>query len=142
VLGVVFVVLLLVWLVVNAIKTPTDFFNVALIGFTQGSVYALVALGYTLVYGILQLINFAHGDVFALSGLVSSSLIVSVFNLSTGDSLLALVGGLVATFAIAAASWSCAVARIAFPWRVRWTSQISARRTGTVRMTTRSLFQV
>ena len=39
------------------------------IGITNGCVYALVALGYTLVYGILELINFAHGDVFMLGGM-------------------------------------------------------------------------
>lgn len=33
-------------------------------GFTRGSIYALIALGYTLVYGVLRMINFAHGDVF------------------------------------------------------------------------------
>ncbi|HMM72678.1 MAG TPA: branched-chain amino acid ABC transporter permease, partial [Rhodocyclaceae bacterium] len=32
-------------------------------GLTLGSIYALVALGYTMVYGIIQLINFAHGEV-------------------------------------------------------------------------------
>ncbi|MGA8014494.1 MAG: branched-chain amino acid ABC transporter permease, partial [Candidatus Dormiibacterota bacterium] len=35
---------------------------------TLGAIYALVAVGYTMVYGIIELINFAHGDVFALSG--------------------------------------------------------------------------
>ena len=35
-------------------------------GFIQGSLYALVALGYTMVYGIIQLINFAHGEVLML----------------------------------------------------------------------------
>jgi len=40
-------------------------------GLTRGAVFALVALGYTMVYGIIQLINFAHGDVFML-GLVIS----------------------------------------------------------------------
>ena len=59
-----------IWLVVNFFKDPTEFINVGLIGLTNGAIYGLVALGYTLVYGILQLINFAHGDVFALSGLV------------------------------------------------------------------------
>ena len=39
--------------------------------------YALVALGYTLVYGILELINFAHGDVFMLGGMISGTMIVS-----------------------------------------------------------------
>jgi branched-chain amino acid transport system permease protein len=36
------------------------------IGLTQGAIYALIALGYTLVYGVLRLINFAHGDVYML----------------------------------------------------------------------------
>ena len=87
----------------NAIKTPTDFFNVLLIGITQGSVYALVALGYTLVYGILQLINFAHGDVFALSGLFSTTVILSWFGLSDASAILGIVVGLGATFVIVAA---------------------------------------
>ena len=40
-------------------------------GLVLGSVYALVALGYTMVYGILQLINFAHGDVVMIGAMVS-----------------------------------------------------------------------
>src|SRR5215475_15006162 len=100
VLGLILVALLFVWLIKNAIDTPRDFFNVALIGLTQGSVYALVALGYTLVYGILQLINFAHGDVFALTGLFASTLIVSHFNLNSGDPATTILLGLGATFLI------------------------------------------
>jgi branched-chain amino acid transport system permease protein len=92
--GFFFVGLVGVWLLVNLIRTPSDFFTVFLIGLTTGSVYALIALGYTLVYGILQLINFAHGDVFALCGLVASTLIVSVFGLDEASSVLAIVGGL------------------------------------------------
>jgi branched-chain amino acid transport system permease protein len=45
------------------------------IGLQQGSLYALVALGYTLVYGVLQLINFAHSEVF-MSGAFGSFLVV------------------------------------------------------------------
>lgn len=37
-------------------------------GFAQGSIYALIALGYTMVYGILKLINFAHGELYMLGG--------------------------------------------------------------------------
>ncbi|MCS7217107.1 MAG: branched-chain amino acid ABC transporter permease [Candidatus Bipolaricaulota bacterium] len=37
-------------------------------GFTLGSLYALIAIGYTLVYGILRFINFAHGDIFMFAG--------------------------------------------------------------------------
>ena len=67
-IGLVFVAFLLFWLAVNLVKTPADFVEIFLIGLTTGCVYALVALGYTLVYGILELINFAHGDVFMLGG--------------------------------------------------------------------------
>jgi branched-chain amino acid transport system permease protein len=50
----------------------------------------------------LQLINFAHGDVFALSGLVASTFIVSLFGLNAGNATPVLIGGLVATFVVAA----------------------------------------
>jgi len=83
-----------VWLLVNFVKGPQEFVNVALDGLTRGSIYGVVALGYTLVYGILQLINFAHGDVFALSGLVAWSVIVNVLGLDTGESVGAIIGGL------------------------------------------------
>ena len=39
-------------------------------GISVGGQYALIAIGYTMVYGILRLINFAHGDVFMVAGLV------------------------------------------------------------------------
>jgi branched-chain amino acid transport system permease protein len=57
------------WLVINIVENPGLFFSALLIGLTNGCIYALVALGYTLVYGILELINFAHGDVFMLGGM-------------------------------------------------------------------------
>jgi len=44
-------------------------------GLTLGSVYAMVALGYTMVYGIIQLINFAHGEVVMLGAMVAFSVI-------------------------------------------------------------------
>jgi branched-chain amino acid transport system permease protein len=93
VLGILFIVLIVVWLGANLVDDPQEFINVTLIGLTTGSVYALVALGYTLVYGILQLINFAHGDVFALSGLIASSIIAEVLNLSGADAALVIIGG-------------------------------------------------
>ena len=71
--GLSLVALLLFWLAVNLVKEPADFVEVALIGLTTGCLYALIALGYTLVYGILELINFAHGDVFMLGGMISAT---------------------------------------------------------------------
>jgi branched-chain amino acid transport system permease protein len=53
-----------------------DFLNYVILGLTRGSMYALIALGYTLVYGVLQLINFAHSEVF-MSGAFGSYLVVS-----------------------------------------------------------------
>ncbi len=43
-----------------------NFFELTVTGLTQGSIYALIALGYTLVYGVLKLINFAHSEVFMI----------------------------------------------------------------------------
>jgi branched-chain amino acid transport system permease protein len=85
VLGLVFVALLLIWLLVNLIRTPADFFSVFLIGITLGCMYALIALGYTLVYGILELINFAHGDVFMLGGMFAITYATSIFGLKEGQ---------------------------------------------------------
>jgi branched-chain amino acid transport system permease protein len=92
--------LILLWLGVNLVQDPTEFFSVFLIGLTTGAVYGLVALGYTLVYGILQLINFAHGDVFALCGLFASTVILTVFDLSGESAAIVIIGGLAATLAI------------------------------------------
>src|SRR5207247_6357057 len=76
------VAILVAWLAINLGKGPSYFVTIALIGLTNGALYALVALGYTLVYGILELINFAHGDVFMLGAMFSSAMLVSVFGLS------------------------------------------------------------
>src|SRR5690242_20904435 len=47
-------------------------------GITRGSIFALIALGYTMVYGIIELINFAHGDIFMLGLMVSLTLLVDL----------------------------------------------------------------
>jgi branched-chain amino acid transport system permease protein len=87
--------LLIVWLIVIFVKGPAVFMTVFFIGLTNGAVYALVALGYTLVYGILELINFAHGDVFMLGGMISSTFILSVFNLGANAALSSLIPAII-----------------------------------------------
>ena len=84
-IGLCLVGLVVFWLIVNLVKDPSLFFQVTLIGITNGCIYALVALGYTLVYGILELINFAHGDVFMLGGMFSVTL-ATWFGLEAGQS--------------------------------------------------------
>ena len=54
------------------------FFELFLGGLTRGSIYALIALGYTMVYGIIELINFAHGEIYmigAFTGLIVAGLL-------------------------------------------------------------------
>ena len=53
-------------------------------GLTLGSVYAIVALGYTMVYGIIQLINFAHGEVVMIGAMVAYTVIVALVRADSG----------------------------------------------------------
>jgi branched-chain amino acid transport system permease protein len=64
------------WLVWNFLISPQRFADVALDGLNVGALYGLIALGYTLVYGIIGLINFAHGDLFMLGSVFSSIILV------------------------------------------------------------------
>jgi len=116
-IGLALVGLVVVWLAVNFFKDPVEFVNVGIIGLTNGAIYGVVALGYTLVYGILQLINFAHGDVFALSGLFASTVIVSVLGLDTDSSVPVIIGGMLLTFVIvmvAFALFNASIERVAY----------------------------
>ena len=99
-IGLLLLAVVVIWLVVKFFEDPTRFVNVGIIGATNGAIYGLIALGYTLVYGILQLINFAHGDVFALSGLVASTMIISVFGLDEDTAVLMIIAGLLGTLAV------------------------------------------
>jgi len=61
----------------------TYFFQTLGFGLAQGGIFALVALGYTMVYGIIELINFAHGDVFTLGAFFSLA-VMPLFGLTEG----------------------------------------------------------
>ena len=61
-------------------------------GVTLGSVYAIVALGYTMVYGIIQLINFAHGEVVMLGAMTAYSVIAALVGSGTALPPLAILG--------------------------------------------------
>ena len=65
-------------------------------GLTLGSVYAVVALGYTMVYGIIQLINFAHGEVVMIGAMVAFSVISALAGTPIPPVLIVLAGILVA----------------------------------------------
>lgn len=62
------------------IADPVYFLELFLGGLTRGSIYALIALGYTMVYGIIQLINFAHGEIYMI-GAMTALIVASVLGL-------------------------------------------------------------
>jgi len=66
------------WIVASFIKGPRVFAQVLTIGLSNGALYALIALGYTMVYGIIELINFAHGDLFMLGAVISAMFLEGV----------------------------------------------------------------
>jgi branched-chain amino acid transport system permease protein len=78
---------------------PSYFFQILTIGIADGSIYALIALGYTMVYGIIELINFAHGDVFTLGAFISLALF-PVFGIVEGGTGLGYVIPLLAVAVI------------------------------------------
>jgi branched-chain amino acid transport system permease protein len=69
-------------------------------GLSNGSIWALVAIGYTLVYGIVELINFAHGDVFMLGSFVSAGFFGTV-GLTAATGIPGLVLGILITLVVA-----------------------------------------
>ncbi len=56
------------------------FLELLLSGLTRGSIYALIALGYTMVYGIIQLINFAHGEIYMI-GAFTALIVASILSI-------------------------------------------------------------
>ena len=83
-------------------------------GLTLGSIYGLIAIGYTMVYGIIGMINFAHGDVFMLSAFIALliflvlSQVVGVASLPVAF-VIVLIGGMVLT-----SVWNWTIERIAY----------------------------
>src|SRR3954447_12999633 len=66
------------WVLLNLFDDLSRFESAFVTGLKNGAMYALIALGYTMVYGIIELINFAHGDLFMLATIVSANVMVNV----------------------------------------------------------------
>ncbi len=96
--------LVLVWVVANLVADPDRFLGSVLVGLQNGLLYALVALGYTMVYGIIELINFAHGDLFMLATIVAAAMMVTVMGVGdlTAASILPLIVALIVCMAFGA----------------------------------------
>src|SRR4051794_33708736 len=85
-------------------------------GISNGAIWALVAIGYTLVYGIVELINFAHGEVFMIGSFVSASWFGTI-GLQQGGSAAVLFVGLLSTLVVAMAmsgSLNVLIERVAY----------------------------
>jgi branched-chain amino acid transport system permease protein len=114
--GVLLLALVAFWLVENAVHDIRQFALVSLNGVTNGSIYALVAIGYTLVYGILELINFAHGDVFSWGAMIAYSVGVSWLgaNHHSGIALFGILAVALLCAAAFCATLNVAVERVAY----------------------------
>ena len=53
-------------------------------GITLGSIYGLIAIGYTMVFGIIGMVNFAHGDIFMLSAFIALIFFIFLYGLASG----------------------------------------------------------
>jgi branched-chain amino acid transport system permease protein len=78
-LSAVVLAVVLVLLLFQAVQEPGQFASQLVIGVTNGAIIALIALGYTLVYGIIELINFAHGDNFMIGSFVGITVLSGTF---------------------------------------------------------------
>ena len=88
------------------------FFQQIINGLVLGSMYALVALGYTMVYGIIGLINFAHGEVLMVGALVSWTVATSMAGSGLPGWMLLVIGMLVAI--VVCASLNFAIEKAAY----------------------------
>jgi branched-chain amino acid transport system permease protein len=83
-------------------------------GLTLGSIYGLIAIGYTMVFGIIGMVNFAHGDVFMVSSFIALILFLILTTwLGLSSIALALLIVLVITMALTAL-WGWAIERVAY----------------------------
>ena len=88
-----------------------------IIGLSNGLIFALVALGYTLVYGIIELINFAHGDLFMTGSMMAFFLISVTFKLTPATDpaqMIAVILLVIAAVMVATAAINVAIERVAY----------------------------
>jgi branched-chain amino acid transport system permease protein len=112
------IVAFLVFQVVGVLVFGTQaFFQTEIIGLSNGLIFALVALGYTLVYGIIELINFAHGDVFMLGSMLAFLLIGPIFAVTAETPVLLKVGIILLVLGVvmlATAALNTSIERVAY----------------------------
>lgn len=69
-----------IWVIYGAVNYPFDFTISTITGIASGAIYALIALGFGLIYSTTGLINLAHGEVFMVGAVVSTFLLIEMFD--------------------------------------------------------------
>lgn len=82
-------------------------------GLTLGAIYGLIAIGYTMVYGIIRMINFAHGEIYMLGAFISLIAFLTATTIGGTSVALGLILALISTM-ILTALWGWAVERVAY----------------------------
>src|SRR5215217_1136743 len=103
-------------LVVFFVQDPQQTLDDVKTGLSNGTIWALIALGYTLVYGIIELINFAHGEVFMIGSFVSVSIWATLGATATTPTIatiLAILAGMVVAM-IASGTLNVMIERVAY----------------------------
>src|SRR5213080_1104153 len=100
-------------------------------GLTLGAIYAMIALGYTMVYGVLQLLNFAHSEVFMIGTFAGLYTITKLFRVGPNDHLgigflIVVIAGAIVLGALASGITAVVMARVAYrPLRQRGVSRLA-----------------
>src|SRR6185503_4783107 len=81
-------------------------------GLTLGAVYALIALGYSMVYGVLQMLNFAHGDVYMIGAFIGYGMLTAL----ASKSGLLLPAWLIILLMLLVAMLACGVLGVVIEW--------------------------
>jgi len=115
VLGMLLIAAVLVWVLYEMVLHPQEFASLLIAGVGNGALFALIALGYTMVYGIIELINFSHGDLFMLAVVLSGIVVSSWFHVDsfTFASVGAVALGLLVAV-VAAAAVNVTAERVAY----------------------------
>src|SRR5262245_60520423 len=92
------------------------FIQILIIGVAYGGLIALIALGYTLVYGIIELINFAHGEVFMMGAMFAMTVVAAtgVTSKSSAPAIVAVILLVLAVSMLFAAALNFSIDRIAY----------------------------
>ncbi len=90
------------------------FFQQLINGLTLGSIYGLIAIGYTMVYGIIGMINFAHGDIFTLGAFMALIVFLALTSFFSGIPVAVALIVMMAIAVVLTSLWNWTIERVAY----------------------------